>query len=337
MGLLSLFKTQRSRPKIFQKVSHELLSELAENNAWLSDYLEHQDKIARINWQGVFTYLEQSAVDKKHLITHQELTLLWLNQLRSQLSQQFFIYQSDHFIILSNGDDKFLNKLFKMTEAIYRRIKSALADILDPKFDAAENFKHPIFVTSDIDLYYDYVSYFYPEDGEFQQSSGVFLRYGINHFVVPESEFEQLEAVVAHELTHAMLSHLSLPVWVDEGLAVNTETMITRQANYRLNPQKNSRHNDFWNEKTIQEFWSGEGFQKPGETSELCYHLAQIIVASMAEEHPSFVEFVRNAKYPDSGEAAAYKVFGGSLGAIIEQFFGPGDWSPKPDQWSANQ
>ena len=29
------------------------------------------------------------------------------------------------------------------------------------------------------------------------------------------------------------------------------------------------------------------------------------------------------------GEAAAIAVYGGSLGGLIEQFFGPGDWTPR--------
>ena len=34
--------------------------------------------------------------------------------------------------------------------------------------------------------------------------------------------------------------------------------------------------------------------------------------------------------YPDKGgESAAHEAFGRSLGGLIEQFFGEGDWSPK--------
>ena len=34
---------------------------------------------------------------------------------------------------------------------------------------------------------------------------------------------------------------------------------------------------------------------------------------------------------PNTGEAAAAAVYGGSLGGLIEQFFGQGDWGPRLD------
>lgn len=50
---------------------------------------------------------------------------------------------------------------------------------------------------------------------------------------------------------------------------------------------------------------------------------------ALAHDKEQFLAFVRAARLADAGEAAAVAVFGGSLGGLIEQFFGPGEWAPE--------
>jgi hypothetical protein len=56
--------------------------------------------------------------------------------------------------------------------------------------------------------------------------------------------------------------------------------------------------------------------------------LARYCVRALAHDVAMFIDFARAANFEDGGEAAAVKVYGGSLGGVIHQFFGPGDWSP---------
>ena len=115
------------------------------------------------------------------------------------------------------------------------------------------------------------------------------------------------------------------------------ENAITRFSQYRLTKERHIKHQQFWQEREIQEFWSGFSFSRPDEGSELSYQLAQLIVFSLSEDYTEFVEFVNEATYSDAGEAAAIKVYGGSIGAVIHQYFGEGDWSPKPSLWQTDK
>jgi hypothetical protein len=51
----------------------------------------------------------------------------------------------------------------------------------------------------------------------------------------------------------------------------------------------------------------------------------------IADEKGDFKNFLQNANYSDSGEAAFNKVYGKSLGQIAGIFLGDGDWKPKPE------
>jgi len=291
-----------------------------------------EDNFPRVNWQGIIDVLQEEVQNSDLNISAfwSMVVKAWLVQMDEYLDDAHAIYESEHFYILSSASDNYLDVFVKYLESVQTRIHRALTGIVQYN----ERGKFVVLLLDNIELYYAYISHYYPENGEFSMSSGVFLSSGYGHFVVPHNELDHVEAVAAHELTHAMLAHLPIPLWLNEGLAVNMESSITGYSSYQLNPQKHNKHLDHWNEQTIQKFWSGESFQHAGDAVELSYHLAQLIVQSLAEDYEILQQFVNQANFIDGGEAAAIEVFGGSLGAIIEQIYGEGDWSPKPDLWS---
>ena len=134
-----------------------------------------------------------------------------------------------------------------------------------------------------------------------------------------------------------MLAHLPIPLWLNEGLAVNMEQSITRLPQFRLTKEKQVKHQQFWQEKEVQEFWAGTSFSRPDQGNELSYQLAQLIVLSLSEDYERFAQFVNTANFSDAGEAAAIEVYGGSIGAVIHQYFGEGARSPNPVEWESNE
>ncbi len=185
--------------------------------------------------------------------------------------------------------------------------------------------------------YYRYVANYYPEEGEFAFSSGMFINAGSPHFVAVLNELWILEPVIAHELTHFALAHLSLPLWLDEGLAVNTEHRIsTSQQHHTRTVELLGQHRDFWNDTTIQEFWTGKSFHRTDEGNALSYDLARAMVDLVGRDWSAFLRFATTASREDGGAAAARDALGLDLGELAAAAINAkrkGPWTPRPDAW----
>ncbi len=145
-------------------------------------------------------------------------------------------------------------------------------------------------------------------------------------------DMDEAEATAAHELTHACLAHLPLPLWLNEGLAVTMEHAI---CNYRLHNrhERLPEHTAFWNQATMQGFWSGDAFGQPDEGSSLSYELASWCVQALVRDYDAFAAFANEASFEDAGNSAAITHYGFNLGVLVEQFLGRGTWRPDPSAW----
>lgn len=154
------------------------------------------------------------------------------------------------------------------------------------------------------------------------------------------TDLRSIEPVVAHEMTHASVAHLCLPLWLNEGLAVNTEQrLVPPSGRPPHTPQEvHEKHGRFWNERTVQQFWSGASFTRPDDGQMLAYDLARIMVEQMAKDWATFRQFVLAANAGDGGAAAAREHLGAELGeyvcALMDHASCKG-WSPNPPEWEA--
>jgi hypothetical protein len=166
----------------------------------------------------------------------------------------------------------------------------------------------------------------------------MYINRGCGHYVTVESDMRQIEPTIAHEMTHGCIGHLPLPLWLNEGIAVNMERRLTGTARALVTPeQMHRKHLRFWTDETIQEFWSGSSFHRPDEGNQLSYDLARIIVEQLALDWTSFREFVLEAKADDAGAAAARRHLARDLGeiaaALLEQDLDTTRWTPRPLDW----
>ena len=254
---------------------------------------------------------------------------LWLDKILSALPDSYRQVDSENFHLISSESEKYEKLLLGYFENALRRILQSLNGIASDEGSG----KYVALVFSEPDIYYNYISYFYPEEGEFALSAGIYLNRGYGHFVFPFNEMADAEATAAHEMTHACLAHLPIPLWLNEGLAVTIEDELCGTQPLRMTNERLSEHREFWNEHTIQEFWSGQSFGRPDEGQSLSYELGRYCVRALAHDYDAFVDFANKASYEDAGDNAAVEVYGGGVGGLIEQFFGENDWSPKPEQW----
>ncbi len=247
----------------------------------------------------------------------------WVEELAANLGGESKVYESVSFLCVSDISEDATQAVLRHAEASVALIRLNLGQAAWSGFHG----KHVLLVFGDHDDYVAYVSYFYP-DGHFAASGGMFLGGGYAHIALPYVNAWSAGSTIIHELTHNLVCHLRLPRWLNEGLAVYMEQLMSRQP-FLLDRDIVDRHREFWNEKNIQTFWAGNSFYVPGDSNELSYSLAHILVRLIAEKPEPFMLFVQNANWRDAGQEAAMAILGRDINAIAAIFLGPGDWRPQ--------
>ncbi|WP_156492932.1 MULTISPECIES: hypothetical protein [unclassified Alcanivorax] len=247
----------------------------------------------------------------------------WLESIASEFGNDYRIEESPNFSIMSNEGDRYIHVFSGFLERTLKRILKTLDGIASD-----EGFgKHVALIFQDIDQYYEYVGMFFPDEGEFGLSSGMYINEGYGHFVFPSQDIDYAEPIAVHELTHACLVHLPIPLWLNEGIAVLMEDVLSGNRLF-LDKEMVERHQRYWNENTIQAFWSGESFMAIDEGQELSYNLAHILARNISQDFSAFAKFSNHANYEDAGESAAQEYLGLSLTQIVGSFLGEGNWQP---------
>jgi hypothetical protein len=239
----------------------------------------------------------------------------WLERLgKESFGDRLSSGESSHFILLADVSPSHGKNILAFAEQTLSRYLEDFGDIAE--FGPAS--KMPIIALSQADDYYKLISAFF-EEGTYGLSSGLFVRRGVGFFIFPNEEMWALEAVIAHELLHAVVTHLPIPAWLNEGLAVNAEF---RYGNRVMDPRRRDdlvpHHHAYWDEAKLQDFLSGELFSSATEGQELSYDLARQMVLGLSNDWSHMKDFILAAHYEDAGEAAAIKVFGLSLAIPLE-------------------
>ena len=279
------------------------------------------------DWTALWQALEPLASDEERDRVWRGHGHRWLSDIVAVLGGDFAIHETGGFWVVSNRPAKQVERIGRLLQGARRRILSDLEGVAcDPLHS-----RLAVLWLEDENTYYQYISSTYPESGEFAFSGGSFLSGGYPHFVFPHyDEFPDLERVVSHELTHALVSHLPLPLWLNEGIAVTMEEAIAGGRHARRTLELFDEYPGFWNAETIQEFWSGKSFSRPDEGNALSYGMAHLLTTNVAHEFDRFRAFALAADWQDGGEAAAREHLGISLGDLVGAVLGEGNWAPKP-------
>jgi len=296
---------------------------------WFENFISREDKLPHPNWELIYQFVEENQGDQNPHQLWCNIARNWVDTLVQQLPHEYIKTETENFILITSDDQRYSKSLSMFLESCRRRLLAKAKGICSDDGYG----KYVVIVFADIDSYYDYITYYGPQEGTYGLSSGMYLNYGYGHFVFRQEELDFAEAIAAHEMTHALLDHLPIPLWLNEGMAVNMESVITGLLPQRLNKSLFALHQNFWNHQTIQEFWRGDSFSRPDDGQKLSYQLAQILVTNLSRNYDAFTKYVNKANYADGGEAAIEEVYGLSLGDMIYNFLGEGDWFPKPRAW----
>ena len=260
----------------------------------------------------------------------------WMQHLCRALGGQYRLLRHEHTLMLSTLDTSLARATFETMATTGRRVERLLLGIAQ-----VPSSGHAILILlDDEETYYRYVAYFYPEGGEFATSGGMHISAGCSHFVTRQAELRLMEPTIAHEMTHSYVSHLPLPAWLNEGIAVSTEERICPRGAPLYTPQEmHEKHLAFWGPHEIQQFWSGKSFERIDDGNLLSYDLARILVAHMAANWDTFRTFVLAANNIDAGASAAFTHLGIDLGiaaaSLMEKSLDDevSSWAPNPSLW----
>ena len=261
----------------------------------------------------------------------------WLDALAAALPADYRQSGTADFLLLSAQPPREAALVLLSCTQALRAIRASLG----PLAHDGGYGRHVVLVFASQDDHYAYLSEYARDGEETPMSSGVFINAGYGHFASWHDGLDELEAVVVHELTHALLAHLPMPDWLHEGFAVNVErTLLPRLADPRLAlyrpDEMAARHADWWNATTIQAFWSGAAFHTAGDGVDLAYDLARAItVLAAREDEAAFRAFSAAAHRKDAGRDSALGTLGYPLERLVEAVLGEGDWAPMPGLWKA--
>lgn len=188
-----------------------------------------------------------------------------------------------------------------------------------------------------VESYYDFISHFYDDEGAYATSGGLYVNQSDAAFpllVVNAQTTHELEATIAHELTHHALKPdrrnratcQGLPIWAEEGLTQMMEEHVTRASHFAFSREMLERHRELWEEIGFDGFAEGATFQSPiGEEQELSYHLAEALTRSLLTKRPQdFWRFARACRNEGvAPEEAEHQYLGDSVQNLAEELLHP--------------
>lgn len=180
-----------------------------------------------------------------------------------------------------------------------------------------------------LESYIDFTASYFPEDGAFATSGGLYLNEDPDAFAliaVNTSARHQAEAAVVHELTHHALHGHGLPLWVEEGFTQVMEQRVTGAGNFSIDSAMIGRQREAWSDGGIARYLDGESFVSPErDEQELAYHLSQWFVRSMLMNRPRpFMAFARDCKSTTPDDASE-RHLGAPLRDVLRQVTGIDD------------
>ena len=285
-----------------------------------------------VDWSAVGDWVGHIAPGLEQSQAWGAVERAWFDHLRQALGPDFRVEAHESALLLSNLDPVVARAMLSYVSKSLQRILRVLDGIA-----TTPAWGHDlVIVFKDKESYYQYVANYYPDKGEFAESSGMFIQAGCGHFVTVAAELPALEPIIVHELTHSCLHHLPLPAWLNEGLAVNTERRLSPPVGRPDLQKLHARHQAFWDKQRIQALWNGQSFLEVGQSNELSYDLAQLLVSHLAAEWGPFRDFCVNAQDRDAGAQSAAEFLDVSLGALVcallDREPSP-DWEPNPTLW----
>jgi len=271
------------------------------------------------DWRLVGDWIEGQPTDQ-----HNTLWTAIVRRWATHIAKSFGgcnVFETANVLAVIPGDIGRGKRAVRHYEETLHTLRTTLGDMALPFWYG----KFLILIAPDRTTYDRYYSAYCPP-GEHIDSGGVYLNRGYGHIVIPSPESMFATRVIAHELSHALLVHHSLPLWLNEGVTQTAEAAVAGRA-ITEHSKKIEDHRAFWTPVNIGRFWDGRSFDIPGDPSALSYDLAYLIVGAFLRlDRKAMATVVVQAKPGDSGFAGFTAAYGQTPADLLAEMFGPGDW-----------
>jgi hypothetical protein len=282
-------------------------------------------------WMIISQAIEARVPEAHRVEAWKDAALQWVCLLRAELGGGYWIQQGKNAILLSSLAPEKVKRLLKLSSSAYKEITYNLAHL------AWEGWPGPqvILIFSEPDDFQSYLAAFFRE-GQVPPLQGVQLHKGYPHVALIWTTEQDAMGTLVHELSHNCLTHLPLPLWLNEGIAVTLQRGILWSRQHTLRslftgpPEWRNlvgQHRQHWNEQAIQEFWAGTSFYHDSLVA-VSYSLAEALVQRLSTRRALFLAFVHHARCEDAGQLAAIEWLGVRLEETVATLLGPGKWCP---------
>jgi hypothetical protein len=301
----------------------------------ISDAFTWEEDLPRPQWDLIRTWVQTHVQPKDQADAWTDIAHQWLAKLGEALGTGYQLTESASFLQLAPSPEPSPQLLLRTAEACRHVLLAGLPGVAAFQMPG----KQVIISLARPEAYYTYLSVYYPE-GRHGGSSGTCIRSGFPHIAMYGSNLLRLESTLAHEMTHASLNHLTLPQWVEEGLAQIFQQEITERRFVTIDGEGAREHRRFWAKHGLNLFWFGDGFHRPDNGQRLSYQLAEILTTVLfldyrprwlglnKEPRRRLLAFLREADASDCGQAASREHLYLGLGELAARFLGPGEWDP---------
>jgi len=277
--------------------------------------------LPRMNWDAIRAWVDKHVPEPDRPQAWADIVDQWLAVLNKALGNQYQTVATESLVVFAPRD-------YELAESLLRHAESGIAAITDALGAlATESQIGPLVILlfADDDTYTDYIWPFFRE-GEYGASAGVCVRQGYVHIAAHATSDNSVQRTVLHEIKHACLSHLTLPLWLEEGVTqLAAEAGIGTWARFHLDAKTASDIRRYWRENGLGNFWWGRGFYLPDEGQLHSYRLSQVLFHLLIADHRrQLPDFVRHAHRGDAGESAAREYLGRGLADLAAQFLGEG-------------
>jgi hypothetical protein len=295
----------------------------------ISGLCDWEEDLPHPRWDLIRTLIEDRCEPGTEPRAWTALCRQWLDELAAAFDAGYATFESPNFLGLAAPEEATGAALLGFAERCRATLLSVLGGVVD--FGAAG--KQVVVALRHSDDYYRYLTP-YHSGGEHGRSAGVHIRAGYPHVALYSAHLWELENTLAHELTHVGLMHLSMPQWLEEGLAQMVEHDMTGRALLAVDSEMAQEHKQYWGKHRMDAFWYGDGFSRSGQVQKLSYQLAEILVRLLVEEgkprwfgwvkepRRRFFAFLREATADDCGASACQQHLGFGLRELAAQFLG---------------